>query len=685
MIPQLGLENPAERRCPFTRLPSRVRLGLRLVGLQWALLLLYRAIFYFAFRDSGGELGLGELSSALWVGARFDLRLVLIVTAPFLLAGCLPWLDPRRGGGLRRAWLVVFVVLGVLLSIFYAFDFGNYDYLHERITAEVLDQALSPAIAAQMVWETYPVIPGLLALLVFAGLWTWVLRRLALVELDRPEGDLPRRWRWAPWTALVFLVAGGIYGKLSWYPLRWSDAFVFGSPFATSLALNPVLFFVDSIPNRGVPYDEERVREHYDELARLLEVDEPDREALEFGRTFTPAAPPVKRRNLIIIHLESWSGFQTGNMAGELNPSDELDPSPRFDALCEDGYLYTNFFVPRGPTSRSVWAMVTGVPDMNPLRSASRNPSIVRQHTLIEALEGYEKYYFLGGSATWANIRGLLAHNIEGLHIYEEGDYTSARGDVWGISDLAMFEEAVEVLERIEEPFFCFLQTSGNHRPYTIPEDKRGFEVAEGVDPELLMANGFASLEAYNGFRFLDHSLGHFFDLAREQGFFESTIFMMYGDHGVPAPHGIPWENLSLPAMHVPLLIYAPGLIEEGRRYDHVTSSVDLLPTALEMLGVPHFNQGMGRDLLVERPESEHFAFLQDGLLTDEYCLRLDPTRTARLYRYRSESPAQEVSAEFPEVFDELRRRYEALEEWCFYMLYHNTPRSHPDGGERVP
>lgn len=680
-----GPERSAPRRGVFGRLPIRVRLGVRVTGLFWVLLLLWRGVFYFLFRGTAGNVEAGELSSALWVGAKFDLRLALIVAAPLLVLGALPWLDPRRGRRVRRAWWAFLVAAGVLLSIFYAFDLGNYDYLHQRITAEVIDQALSPAIAAQMVWETYPVVPALLGFVAFGWAWAWLLRRFAFAELDLPEGDPSRRWRWGGYVVLFALLAGGIYGKLSWYPLRWSDAFVHESPFATALALNPVLFFADSIPDREVPYDEERLREHYAELAHLLEVDHPDRETLEFGRTLRPTVHPPNGRNLVIIHLESFAGFQTGVLGEALNPSHELDPSPRFDALCQEGRLYTDFIVPRGPTSRSVWAMVTGVPDMNVLRSASRNPRIVPQHTLIEALEGYEKYYFLGGSATWANIRGLLAHNIPGLKIWEEGSYDTARGDVWGVSDLAMFEEAARVLGEEEEPFFCFLQTSGNHRPYTIPEDRRDFEVVEGVGADLLLSNGFPSLEAYNGFRFLDYSLGCFFDLAREHGFYEDTVFMMYGDHGVPAPHGIAWESLGLAVLHVPLLLVAPGLVEGGERAEFVTSSVDLLPTALSLLGVSGWNQGLGRDLLVERAPEEHFAFYQYGLLDDEYCLHVDSARRASLSRYRGAEPLKDLSALEPEVFETMLRRYEGLEEWCFYMLYHNQPREHPGGGRRAP
>ncbi len=60
---------------------------------------------------------------------------------------------------------------------------------------------------------------------------------------------------------------------------------------------------------------------------------------------------------------------------------------------------------------------------MEPTKTASRNPAAVDQHTIINNFTGYEKFYFLGGSTSWANIRGVLTNNIDNLHLYEQDDY----------------------------------------------------------------------------------------------------------------------------------------------------------------------------------------------------------------------------------------------------------------------
>jgi phosphoglycerol transferase MdoB-like AlkP superfamily enzyme len=292
---------------------------------------------------------------------------------------------------------------------------------------------------------------------------------------------------------------------------------------------------------------------------------------------------------------------------------------------------------------------------------------------VVNALHGYDKFYFLGGSATWGNIRGLIAHNLDNLEIYEEGSYDQSRDDVWGISDLHLFEAANDVLRQRQRPFFAFIQTAGNHRPYTIPDDRRDFELAD-VDVETLRSNGFENLEAFNGLRFLDFALGRFLELARQEPYFSNTVFAFYGDHGGPTPLPTPWNTIGLTTNHVPGVIYAPGFLPEGREIDTVGSLVDLLPTSLSLIGVPYVNTTLGRDLLTERPPEQHVAMIWDGVINERFLLKVDPQGVARLYEYQSDQPSLDVGDRLPEPRDQLRRLYEDLDAVARYLLYNNPP-----------
>lgn len=663
------------------RVPRLLRFVLAACALNLLLFLALRLVFWSVFRSTAPDAPLPDVLQGLYLGLKFDLRLALLIGLPPLVLGGLPPLSPVRHLFARRFWLGYLVVAQMLLLLLYFIDFGHYGFLHARLNAGILDHLWPPAIALQIVWESYPVMPGI-GVLALAGTanW-WALRRFALPELDAAVPSAPGEWpRRALAGAVLAAYFFGIWGKWSTFPLRWSDAYFSAEPFVAALAVNPVLFLADTLDNRSQPYDVERVRAEYGFVAQRMEVTRHDRENLSFARTVVPRAPSSRPPNLVVIHLESMAAFKLGMFGNRMRAT------PRMDAIAREGVLFTDFFVPAAPTARAVFSWVTGIPDYNVGRSASRNPLVIDQHTLLNALPGYSRFYFLGGSAAWANIRGLLAHNIRDLQIFEEGSYDRARTDGWGVSDLGVFEKAHAVLSAQPGPFFAFIQTSGNHKPYGIPDspaERRGFEPVR-EDEQLLRANGFDSLAAYNSLRYFDHSLGHFFDLARQAAWFRDTVIVLYGDHGNPATHDIVFERLGLTGAHSLLIVHAPGRVPGGRVIDTPASLLDLLPTALGVVGVPYLNTTLGRDLFAPRAADERFALLADGLLDHEFLLKESPAGGYRLHRYRSQDPTRDLARDEPEKLAQMTRLREALRDTARYLLYHNRPRAHPGQAEPV-
>lgn len=650
---------------------GRIRSLITFVALHLAMFTALRAIFYLAFMpENWGGKGT-DLLYAWYLGFKFDLRLSLLLGLPLALLSLFPPLNPILHIAARRFWQVFYFIIGVLLCLFYLLDFGNYDYVSSRLNAEVLEHIAVPEIALQMVWESYPVVWAFIAVLGASLLYAFVVDRLIISRLKVGVLEIGRRSKLIAFAIVILLYAGGIYGKVSWYPLRWSDAFFSTDSFASMLSLNPVLFFFDTLPHRTRSVSPEAVRDNYDLLAKLLEVDNPDSETLSFKREVQAVKRHAEPPNIVLIHLESFAAFKTGIMGNQLNAT------PAFDAIARQGLLYANFHVPRPPTARSVYAALFGIPDIYPHRSVSRNPGIISQRTLLNFLTDYQKFYFLGGSASWGNIRGLLKHNIPGLQIYEEGDYKADRADVWGVSDLHLLEEANSVLSATSQPFFAFVQTAGNHRPYTIPDDNRGFELASLTEEQARQA-GFESVDSVNGLRFMDHAIDLFFRAAAKEPYFKNTIFCMYGDHGSPARSDIPYERLGLTSTNVPMVIYAPGLIHQSQTIDTIASSVDLLPTLLGLAGVSYVNHGMGRDLQRHRSDEIQFAFIDNGrnsgILTNEFYLPVMQDGSKQLYRYRSDQPLENVAEHFSDKVVELEKQCLALKECAIYMMYNNKP-----------
>ncbi len=664
-------------------------LGLRgalLIRLSLALMVfltLMRGVFFYLFHSQSTNWDLGSFTKAFYLGAKFDFRVTLVALLPLLLLMWWPWANPAKRPQAANSWALFYSALGAFLLALFFIDLGYYNYLHSRLNATALDFLHEPLISLQMVWQTYPVIPAALGLLVFATLLYFLLRQWVFVLLAEPQSfPWPRRSFAITLLSLGFLL--GAHGKLSQYPLRWSEAFFTTDAFTSALALNPVHYFIDTLRARERSYDKNKVREFYYEVANYLGVEDLDSEKLNFARPIVPTPLEFERQpNVVIIIMESLASYKTGFFGHPLNVT------PHFDEIASQAVSFSEFYVPSEGTARSIFGFISGIPDVTQRRTSSRNPLIVSQNTVANAFADYDSYYFIGGSANWGNIRGIITHNIPGVNLVEEGAFDSPRTDVWGISDLHLFREAHQVLEsRItQRPFFTVIQTAGFHRPYTIPQDRGQFELGT-LSPEEVERHGFVSNEEYNSLRFSDYSLGEFFRLARQSSYYDNTLFVIFGDHGLPDYQA---EHVSLGRRHhllerfrVPLVFYSPRLLPEPRKIDMLATSPDILPTVAALMNRSHINTTLGRNLFDPRYDDRRYAFTfvyygppHIGLLDDEFYVFGDPRNIEGLYAWRSEEPAKNLKDQYPERFEEMSRLTLGLYETAKFML-HNNPNILP-------
>ena len=548
-----------------------------LFAINVAALSLLRVAFLLAFRSH--PIPVHDLAEAFYLGLKFDARLAAIVSFPLLFFSS----------------AIYVAIVETLLAALYAADFASYAYIHQRLNAELLEFLRNPIISLHMAWESYHVVWFAVAVMVFLTAIFFLIKRRTASSKRRAGGVF---------IAIFFLAC--IYGKFSRYPLRWSDAFFSTDSFVGEMALNPAQYLFETMREEPPRFDIARVRRLYPAIAQYLGVDHPDPQMLTLLRTPPLFPQATGNPNVVLIQLESFAAYKSSVFGNRMNGC------PNFDDVARHGILFTNAYSPSEKTARALFAIVFGIPDVSPWQASAHNPLTVNQATIVNAFTGYDKLYFLGGSANWSNIRGMLAHNIDGLRIYEEGSYSAKAVDVWGISDDDLLLAANDVFQSQKKPFFAIVQTAGNHRPYTIPKDSHGFKIVHEPD-DLLHANGFDGNEEYNGFRLLDHAIGVFFDRARREPYFNNTIFVLYGDHGTRtgAPgSALALGDLALLVYHVPLVIYAPGFIHEPQRIDVAASHIDIMPTLASFCGRPYRNQTLGIDLFDPARAKDSAAFV---------------------------------------------------------------------------
>ncbi|HEX6427718.1 MAG TPA: sulfatase-like hydrolase/transferase [Niastella sp.] len=616
--------------------------------------------------------GLSKLGGAFFLGLRYDLRMISILLVAMLILGSIPPLHPFSSARGKKFWMVTLGVVVLFALFIFSVDFAHYAYLEQRLNASVLNYLEDARISMSMVWQSYPIIRMVLGVLLVAVLLTWLMHRThRLVSKQSFTGT--RRSRVISFIVL-FLVSGFfIFGKFGQYPLRWSDAFAQGSDYKAYVALNPFESFFSTLKFRHSTYDEKKVKELAPVIGSYFNCN-PSDNPLQFTRNVAPRPGAIATKpNIVLVICESFSAYKSSIFGNPLNTT------PFFDSLCRQGVFFDRCFTPTYGTARGVWATITGTPDVEMPKTASRNPAAVDQHTIINNFTDYEKFYFLGGSTSWANIRGVLTNNINGLHLYEQDDYKAEKIDVWGISDKNLFLEANKVLASQQKPFFAIIQTADNHRPYTIPEeDLTAFKKIQ-APADSLHKYGFESLAEMNAFRYTDFGYQKFMEAARKESYFNNTIFVFIGDHGIPGnadalfPHS--WTAQRLTTMHVPLLFYAPGLLKP-KRIQTISSQTDVLPTIAGLCDIRYTNSTLGKDLLDSATKGFAFVFDPDnkmaGVVKGDY-----------LYRKQFDSKKEELvsiihndpvpnDAAHAAIAHDMQVLTDALYETAKYMLLNN-------------
>lgn len=667
------------------RLPKTLRFSLRIASALLALLSLARLAFLWQF---GGThtLQQPDVLRALQYGFRFDLRVTLIVIAPFLLFGGWRLFSPFLSTVWRRIWTGYFTLAFTLCLAAALVDFGHYSYLRSRLNAAILNFLGDWQTSGEMVWQTYPVlrflIPAVLGIYLIAK---WISGRFECLAQIRVHQNPSRLQRIVLNTVVFFGIVLGMHGQISQYPLRWSDAFFSADPFVSSLGLNPLVNFFDTLDYQRAGYDVDQVKTAYPIIANWLKVPHPDLNTLSLRREIAPRVGALSGQpNIVLVLVESFSAYKTSLFG---NP---LKTTPYFDQMAQNGVQFTRYFTPHFGTAHGVFATLTGIPDVETANTSSRNPQAADQHILIDsAFPDYQRFYFIGGSTSWANIRGLLSNNIRNIDIREEGNYQSPRNDTWGISDTNLFKEANNVFKTQDKPFFAIIQTSGNHRPYTIPAEDKDFEVRK-VDDATLKANGFDSLDEFNSFRYMDYSIRTLIETAKKEKYFDNTIFVFTGDHGITGNAGklLPdaWTSLRLSSVHTPFLLYAPKLLKPAV-HSRIASQIDVLPTLAGLLNRPYVNTAFGRDLLDPTQSDAPRAFVithdrgpEIGLVEQaHYFMMRADGHQRHLADLNGDDASVDQSAQAPEAATALEKQTRAFYEMARYQLLNNhKAKVHP-------
>lgn len=563
-----------------------------------------------------------DLLPSCWLGLKYDLRWIAFILMPIALFSIFPKLSPYYSYRNKKMWTIYLGVVTLLVLFFYGADFGQFSYINARLNADALVFMEDPKDNLLVVWRSYPVIWILFALVGAVLMMTWMFRRVHVGVEDKNSTvhkfDYKRRWH----LAAILLLGWFMYGFLTAGPLNVFKAFNLNDDFKSNIALNPLQNFFTSL-RLTKTQKATNARPYYRDMQRFLHVDKTANEHYPYARTQQPlTTTPDMQPNVVLVIGKNFSMYKS-SMSGN-----KLNATPYFKQLSDDGIFFEKCFSPSYGTARALFAILTGIPDVQARKYSAKTPETALQQTILNELGDYDKLFFSGGVAQYKNFEPLV-QQVPGMKVFQPSDLRSGNKTVWGMSDLDLLLEADSVLNTRNKPFFAIIQTCNNQKPYQISPDEK-WEQPFVIADEQLKNNGFESFEEYTAFSFMDYCYKRFMESASNRKYFNNTLFVFVGDHGVEgdasAVYPEVWTTQRLSEVHVPLLFYAPLLVTPEKRLD-VVSQVDVLPGIMAFLNQPVINTTLGRNPFDNRV-NESAALVMNhawgwvGVVTNDYYFR---------------------------------------------------------------
>ncbi|MGM0864494.1 MAG: LTA synthase family protein [Bacillota bacterium] len=325
----------------------------------------------------------------------------------------------------------------------------------------------------------------------------------------------------------------------------------------------------------------------------------------------------AKDKNLIMVSLESLQNFVINS---EMNGQ---EITPFLNEFIGESYYFDNFYhqTQQGKTSDSEFLLDNSLYPLN--RGAVFFTHSGNEFESMTEKLGENGYYTTAMHANNKSFwnRDIMYDSLGYERFYSLPDYevTEENSVNWGMKDIPFFEQSVEHMKEMPQPFSTKMITLTNHYPFTLDEEDKL------IDP--YTSNDGTVNRYFQTVRYMDEAVKNFITDLKESGLYDNSVIVMYGDHyGISENHNKAMSQylgkevtpvVSTQLQEVPLIIHVPG--QEGKTISKVSGQIDLKPTIMHLLGIDTKEDiQFGSDIFSS--QHENLAILRDGrFITEDY------------------------------------------------------------------
>ncbi|MGB0633047.1 MAG: LTA synthase family protein [Flavobacteriaceae bacterium] len=543
-----------------------------------------------------------------YIGLTFDTSAILYSNVLFILISLIPFKNYSSESFQKKMMILYFTTNLITYSTNF-FDFIYYRFSQSRLTTRVFDilenETNKMSLAGSFIYNYWHVF---IFFFIMVFLWITLYRKINLKKYTPKYSFKFISFSTITSFMIIFLCVVGMRGGLgnATRPINMVDAHRFVKKgIHADFVLNSPFCFIRT-------FNKNHFNKKY--FMKESEVDK----LLNPVRKVNDSI--YSKPNVMILVMESFGREYIGAFNKSRKIENYVSYTPFLDSLSNHSLIFTNAFANGRQSIEALPSILASVPSFKvPFTSSPYSNQEIQSLVSVFKDKGYSTSFFHGAPNGSMGFLGLS--NILGFDNYygkNEFNDNSLYDGYWGIWDEPFLNYVKNETDKLVEPFFSTFFSLSSHEPFYVPEEYKG--VFPMGDVQMHQVIGYS-----------DNALKLFFDSAKNEPWFENTLFIITADH--TNQFWYPFYSSPINRFAIPILFYHPNGSFKGVN-DELTHQMDIFPSIVDLVGYEKPINSWGRSLFSNsgKPFSIHFSGTVYHFITDKYILVFDGDSVIGIY-----------------------------------------------------
>ena len=543
-----------------------------------------------------------------YIGLTFDTSAILYSNVLFILISLIPFKNYSSESFQKKMMILYFTTNLITYSTNF-FDFIYYRFSQSRLTTRVFDilenETNKMSLAGSFIYNYWHVF---IFFFIMVFLWITFYRKINLKKYTPKYSFKFISFSTITSLMIIFLCVVGMRGGLgnATRPINMVDAHRFVKKgIHADFVLNSPFCFIRT-------FNKNHFNKKY--FMKESEVDK----VLNPVRKVNDSI--YSKPNVMILVMESFGREYIGAFNKSRKIENYVSYTPFLDSLSNHSLIFTNAFANGRQSIEALPSILASVPSFKvPFTSSPYSNQEIQSLVSVFKDKGYSTSFFHGAPNGSMGFLGLS--NILGFDNYygkNEFNDNSLYDGYWGIWDEPFLNYVKNETDKLKEPFFSTFFSLSSHEPFYVPEKYKG--VFPMGDVQMHQVIGYS-----------DNALKLFFDSAKNEPWFENTLFIITADH--TNQFWYPFYSSPINRFAIPILFYHPNGSFKGVN-DELTHQMDIFPSIVDLVGYDKPINSWGRSLFSNSGKSFsiHFSGTVYHFITEKYILVFDGDSVIGIY-----------------------------------------------------